>query len=95
MHSKYAIYGIYIIHTRYSIQSKYIINIINIINIEYIISIMNVIFNSGSTIQGDHILAFWQTEKVDPLQTRTLGTHSTAFRATCTRYFNNFMAHYL
>ena len=34
-------------------------------------------------------------KKVDPFRTRALGTHSTAFRATCTRYFNNFMAHYL
>ena len=24
---------------------------------------IKLIFNSGSTIQGDHILAFWQTQK--------------------------------
>ena len=41
---------------------------------------------------------FWpsrRSKKVVPFRTRALGTHITAFRATCTRYFNNFMAHYL
>ena len=41
---------------------------------------------------------FWPSgrpKKADSFRTRALGTHSTGFRATCTRYFNNFMAHYL
>ena len=41
---------------------------------------------------------FWPSrrpKKMDPFRTRALGTHITAFCATCTRYFNNFMAHYL
>ena len=25
--------------------------------------VLNIYFNTGSTIQGDHILAFWQTQK--------------------------------
>ena len=41
------------------------------------------------------VTIFWPSgrlKKVDPFRTWAFGTHSTAFRATCTRYFNNFMA---
>ena len=44
------------------------------------------------------VTIFWPSgrpQKVDPIRTRAFGTHSTAFRATCTHYFNKFMAHYL
>ena len=44
------------------------------------------------------VTIFWPSgrlKKVDPFRTWAFGTHSTALRATCTRYFNNFMAHYL
>ena len=56
-------------------------------------------FNTLLTLVPPYrVTIFWPSgrpKKVDPFRTRALGTHSTAFRATCTHYFNNFMAHYL
>ena len=65
---------------------------------EFPITCIFQLFSSLTVVPPYRETIFWPSHRpkeADPFRTRTLGTHSTAFRATCTRYFNNFMAHYL
>ena len=56
---------------------------------------INIKINTGSTIQGDHILAFWQTQKFGSIPNEGIwNTKHSVFRDMY-MLFNNFMARYL
>ena len=98
----YPIFCIYLI--LYNIYPIFISNVIDYIfhMIYYIIYIIYYIlfikYYILTVVPPYRETIFWPSrrpQKMDPFRMRALGTHITAFRATCTRYFNNFMAHYL